>query len=421
MSNKNTHIILCILDDINKEKFLLSNKKTSLKVFNLNDEPFEHNNLKVYDVMKAEEPVKYLLYEAKNKQETVEKVIYFCPEECRENFIPDNFSALNCDTKISAEEYFQKRIIDYCKKYHIHIPEFEAHDYLSNIPSNSILEFCNVFLSNEGIIDIDITGGRDDASALIQMISQITNFNAHARIGCVVYCDHEHSEIIHQNSSFDMSSTFIAIQDFLNYGRAEKLNKYFNNINKSEKLAKETQELSESLADFSNSLSVCDIEDIENKINRVCECIENARIRFNKVQEERENFRKVQKEYEVKKELDGFKDIKDAISFFTIRDVQGLGFCNNFEIFESELDKMHKSYNFDRNDILFFSLLGVFEKQFSEYFKNSDNLILAMAKWCADRDYVVQALILLKERFADIMIDKGYIKPTEYFLENDKY
>lgn len=421
MDNINSHVIICILDAVNKEAFASTDEKQNIIVYDLINKPFEHDNLQVYDVIKAEEPVKYLLYEAKQKQETVEKVIYFCPEECKQNIIPDNFSALNCETSMTSEDYFKNRITEYCQKYHIQIPEFESHNYLSNIPSDSILNLCQIFLNNKGIIDIDITGGRDDASSLLQTLSQVCVFNKNAQIGSVVFCDHNNNEIVHQNSSFKMVSTFNAIDDFLNYGRADKLNNFFNNSKTNNNLAEETQNLSKALSDFSDCLYICDLANIDEKIKDVNNSIKQAKNRFNEVQDERDNFRRVHDEYNKKRESDSFKDIKEAIGYLSIRKVNGLGYCNDFNMLDEEMNKMHKSYNFERNDILLFSMLDVFDEQFVQYFENADNLIIRIIEWCVERDYIVQALILLKEHFSDIMFDFGYINKTAIFENNKNY
>lgn len=375
-----------------------------------------------------EAPVKALLKVAHQSDADVTEISYLLSNACAEPVIPAsavaNLTAFaGCDEKFfSVDSFFEKRIKEYCTEKGYRIPEFIPIPYAPSRPADS-LGWINAYLDKEYEVAIDITGGRRDAVLLEALTIQLLKFKkSDNALKALVYASYEDKHIIDQKPTFDLISLVNAIDAFSRYGKTEQLYDFFiTNRYNWEHVTPETRNLLGCMNEFSNALALCQVGDIDKKVQKVQNALQKARNRLDEKSE-------------------GFNVLNDTITAIDTPDnwwLSGLSFEELLQRIEdaqipvdvsvpadedlkNRLSEQRKSYITIRSELILHFLIPTIQDRFIPETHDKTMLIFNIIKWCVNHQMIQQALAIFQENISECLIASGYFEEAERLEQNSK-
>lgn len=356
--------------------------------FEVNEIEYQTENELIKGIQTNEACTKYMIKKLKNNNESLDKIIVILTKETVNPYGKYDLSYGNNDNnkKVIDEiktktvlkkfygeddfymyDYFRYRINDYCKKEGLDPPNYEEiyiYDYKkfcdkknSDIISELIYKLKKINNTNKISMNIDTSGGYRDFSNLLVLVAKILQY-MDVKIDNVLYASKDlgkdTGEIHNVIGIYKLYDMLNGINEFISYGKVSTINKCFIDSESSE-----INNLIKSMKEFSNSISLCNVSEIDEKYNELSNSI---------------------KSFENKPK-------------------------NNID---------------DESEILLQALLPKIKEKF--YMEaNAKNLqgksILNVIKWCIDNMLIQQALTIYLEKMPKCLCDLGIIK----FIRNQKY
>lgn len=365
-----------------------------------------------------EAPVKCLIESAYDSDKDACEIIYLCSNKCREPTVPA--SALEGikpfqgapKTHISAEEFFIKRIAEYCYENDIPVPTFTPLPYVPSRPADSLSEL-NDRLNGIHRLLIDITGGRRDAVILELLTSRLLKMRSPKNIiSNVVYASFDDRLIVNQISTFELIDLINAVNSFTNYGRADELCLYFEG---NKYVSEETLDLCRRMETFSDALAVCQVNDIDVQVSEIQRAMRRVNATLN---EKSRNFQLVADAINA---IDNTCNSSSSPSIDKTLDAiraANLPIDTNSEsaeVLRGNLESARLSYTIVRGELLLHSLIPTIQSKFIPEIEDNDELVLEAIKWCVDHQMIQQALCIYREKISSCLLNLGFFNTTRHF------
>lgn len=361
-----------------------------------------------------EAPVEFLIKVGNDSGQPIVRMLYLCSEKCLAPNIPAKLaeeSIVGFSTTadaISTEEFFLARIEAYCKTNGYVIPKPMAIPFNPLRPADSLDDLVN-HLDTGSRVSIDITGGPRDAVILLSLTAQIIKFGSGGTtFGDILYTNFNERVIHRQNNSFDLIDLVNAIGSFTDYGRADRLKVFFDG---NPYIKEPTRQLCRSIEAFSDSLALCQIDSIGDRVLEVQKCLEIAE----------DNSEKLKSRYKLY--TDAIEQINESSPIRSKSFEQSLEEIGELhpDISFSELSKdelldtlirLRKPTMLNRAELLFLSLIPTIRDKFIKATNTNSALIIETIKWCNDRQMAQQALGIFREHIPQCMVEEGFISPN---------
>lgn len=365
-----------------------------------------------------EAPVKALIQKAHDRGDDINEIIYLCSNQCSERAIP--ISAVSClsafrkyDSEyISVEEFFVERISEYCSENGAATPAFNPLPYTPTRPADCITAL-NEYLDETYELSIDITGGRRDAVILQTLAVQLLKMRSPQNIiGDVIYSSYFDKEITLQNTTFSLIELIEAVSAFTNYGRADRLNAYFE---KQKLVTDETRSLCQKMVAFSDALAVCQVGDIDEKAKAVQKAMSDVDAAVNK---RCEYYSLATDAINALDEPDGWAcELTPEETLENIRqsDLKVNVDVDSPEELRSNLAQAQWDYTVFRGELLLHSLIPTMREKFIHETDNNADLIINIINWCVDHQMVQQAMCIYREKISECLLSAGLFKATSHF------
>ena len=201
-------------------------------------------------------PVKYLLHNAADNGDRIEKIVCIVTKEVKENKDDEKF-------KDMVNDYIQtdQRLSDYYQDTKIEFSPVKYNEDIKGTEKRSLdiySQMSKVLLHEEqSSIYIDYTGGLRDTSFLMTVIIRYLEYH-NSICKRIVYSNKDKTMICVMDCIYDMFQLLNGVDQFTRTGNAELLEK----CSEKEKDEK-TKDLLEKIVKFSKVMSICDIKAIE--------------------------------------------------------------------------------------------------------------------------------------------------------------
>lgn len=371
-----------------------------------------------------EAPVEYLIQSGKDSGNPITDIVYLCPDSCLVPKIPVSQAALAIpglnavSDLISTEEFFLERIRSYCEANDCALPMASPVPFNPLRPADSLDDLVGI-LGTGARVNIDITGGPRDAVILLALATQIIKMGAKGTtIGEVLYTNFSEKTIYKQNNSFDLIDLVNAIDSFTDYGRADQLKAFFDG---NPYIKEPTRKLCRAMEDFADALTLCQVDNIEEKVLLVQQCLDD-------MERELGDLKETYKLYtDAIEQIDNNSDVREKTFLEALGEISSLNPSTDFSAYKNdaladELDKLRRPAMMNRAELLFLSLIPAIRDKFIPSTTDQASLTLELIKWCSNHQMVIQALCIYRERIGQCLLDKGYFTPLDaaHELEDDK-
>lgn len=201
-------------------------------------------------------PVKYLLHNAADNGDRIEKIVCIVTKEVKENKDDEKF-------KDMVNDYIQtdQRLSDYYQDTKIEFSPVKYNEDIKGTEKRSLdiySQMSKVLLHEEqSSIYIDYTGGLRDTSFLMTVIIRYLEYH-NSICKRIVYSNKDKTMICVMDCIYDMFQLLNGVDQFTRTGNAELLEK----CSEKEKDEK-TKDLLEKIVKFSKVMSICDIKAID--------------------------------------------------------------------------------------------------------------------------------------------------------------
>ena len=378
----------------------------------------QDQNMSFAGIQANEAPIKCLIQYAHDSDESICEIIYLCSNKCREATVPasalegvKSFQGTQ-KTYVSAEEFFIKRIVDYCYESGVPTPTFTPLPYAPSRPADSLSEL-NEHLNGIHRLLIDITGGRRDAVILELLTARLLKMRSTENIiSNVVYASLDDRLIVNQTSTFELIDLINAVNSFTNYGRADELCLYFES---NKYVSEETLDLCRRMETFSDALAVCQVNDIDVQVSEVQRAVQRVNASLN---EKSRNFQLVADAINA---IDNTCDSSSSPSIDKTLDAirtASLPIDTNSEspeVLRGNLESARLSYTIVRGELLLHSLIPTIQNKFIPEIEDGDELVLEVIKWCVDHQMIQQALCIYREKISNCLLNLGFFNTTRHF------
>lgn len=314
-----------------------------------------------------EAPVKALLYESRNEAEPIGEIICLVSKEVKEDRILPG--------EQTCYELFQQHIVEYLKQMEMNPSEisFVQIEYRQENAEKCIREILTRFRGGDTAL-IDMTSGQRTLPLHVTLSMEAMAYMG-VNIQDIVYAfwDSENlpgNTIYHAKHASRLIELIRAVNDFTRHGRSAALQECFH-----EPAVSEIKELCDGMKAFSDKLTICQIGEIDQDIQRI-NCSLNLLLAF-------------------KETLDGNE-----------RDGEK----------EDELRTIREQYiNAPNVEKVFLFLIPAIQADFIQD-GSKEKRTMDLIRWCVDRDMIQQALSLFRENAGRILIggEKKYITVPEY-------
>ncbi len=418
MKNK---IIFCVLNDIvfikNGDASHALPKERSYEFQDLDHNKEQLSSFK--GIQANEAPVKCLLHLAHQEENDVKKVIYLCPDELFKKCIPTkkiNYLKTFKDCKkkaISVKDFFDIRVTEFCTQNNITEPEFISLPYEPSKPAESLIEISN-YLQGSYEVSIDLTGGRRDAVILLMLTAQLFKMQTtETSIDNIVYASFDDKKIYKQNTTFDLMDLANALDTFLNYGRADQLLSFFKN---QKYITTETKDLCSKIEAFSNALTLCQVNSIDEKVQDVYSAIYDAEVSLRDKITKHELIQTALADLDKSEERNRNISVNNVLDKIVEEDVSINIDTSSQETLRSGLNEiLQNDYTLVRCELLLSSLIPIFKEEFIPQSDNKDKLIINLIKWCVNHQMIQQALCIYRERISECLLHRGFFNATDQF------
>lgn len=351
----------------NKLIFFLSKYKFDPKECHYKSK-YDGGNNEIYGKQTPDAPTKYFLNYLTEKGKKIDDILCITSKDTNERKKNRNKPDKEYE---SAFENYQRVLNEFCEKKKIEIPKLIKLNFDYNFEKGESIDeddrYRNLFksivdeISENDTVYIDYTSGIRDTSLLIILMIRYLEYTG-IKCGGMIYSyfdndDKEKNKIIDIKSTYDLFELLNGVNEFTSFGKSKTLSNYYNNIWKDKEEYKEISELIETMNDFSDMMSLCMVEDID----------------------------------EIMKKL-------------------------NQKIIEAE--KIKNKINSNENQLMnymFFNLIKEIKKKF--YLEDGERITyINLIKWCLDNDLTQQALTLYVEKMPEYYRQCKY----KFFDEDDE-
>lgn len=433
-----SHVVICVLSTFT---FAKSTMEDNLPMLNAPEE-YEYklnsfastsysadSKLTLLGQQTNEAPVSCLiqLAEILTPGNPVTRVVYLCSEKAR-----NDVEYFDVKTGMVRSESPERHFIETVRKNCLsQLSDFKNEDFFVRVDFNErhparSLDALIAALGEDALVDIDTTGGFRDAIFLlanavhvIKMESYIErNAGLGRNLGTVLY-SHKldiGGRIVEQKDTFDLIDLVNAVNAFTRYGKAEQLVEHFRDPRSSTTM----KALCENMQEFSDSLALCRTDDIASKVMSISTCLENTLLEHEESEKQYTNYALASDCLDLLEAGASFADVKAFIGEAIEDNAGKWQSIQRSEWFQVEgsvtlqklvtaLKKREAKYSIWRSELLFGALVPSIQKSFIDT-GNSRNLIIEIIRWCLDRQMIVQALALFRERLPQILLDRKYIE-----------
>lgn len=336
----------------NKLIFFLSKYKFDPKECHYKSK-YDGGNNEIYGKQTPDAPTKYFLNYLTEKGKKIDDILCITSKDTNERKKNRNKPDKEYE---SAFENYQRVLKEFCEKKKIEVPKLIKLNFDYNFEKGESIDeddrYRNLFesivdeISENDTVYIDYTSGIRDTSLLIILMIRYLEYTG-IKCGGMIYSyfdndDKEKNKIIDIKSTYDLFELLNGVNEFTSFGKSKTLSNYYNNIWKDKEEYKEISELIETMNDFSDMMSLCMVEDID----------------------------------EIMKKL-------------------------NQKIIEAE--KIKNKINSNENQLMnymFFNLIKEIKKKF--YLEDGERITyINLIKWCLDNDLTQQALTLYVEKMPE--------------------
>lgn len=190
-----------------------------------------------------EAPTKYIISLLKNKEETLENIIYIATEKSKKNWL----------------KYFKEDIENFCKELKVNIPKFqEVMLDLDNVDINSTLNKIANLVKVGDKLYLDTTGGTRDISNILVLATRMLQYKG-AELSLAVYANinSEKKSIEDVTYIYDLLQLINGTNEFTGFANSTTLEKYFIKTNPSKKI----KSLLRTMNQFAEAMSLCRMDD----------------------------------------------------------------------------------------------------------------------------------------------------------------
>lgn len=365
-------------------------------------------------VQSNEAPIKYLIKAGKDAGHPVTHLLYLCSEAClvpnisvalAKTVIPDLKAAADV---ITTEEFVLERIRNYCEENNCYNPMATAIPFNPLRPADSLDELASA-LGTGARISIDTTSGPRDSVILLTLASQIIKMGGSGTsIGDIVYANLSEKAIYRQNNTFDLIDLINAIDSFTDYGRADQLKSFFD-INPY--IKEPTRQLCKSMEEFSDSLALCQLGNIEEKVLHVQRNLDAMENELGKLKERYKLYS------DAIEQIDAPSPIRSRTFEEAMNLIERLHPDIDFNSPEKKelvntLERLREPVTIIRSELLFLSLIPTIREKFINPSSVKSDLIPSIIRWCVERKMIQQALGVFREYIPQFVVDKGFIAST---------
>ena len=351
----------------NKLIFFLSKYKFDPKECHYKSK-YDGGNNEIYGKQTPDAPTKYFLNYLTEKGKKIDDILCITSKDTNERKKNRNKPDKEYE---SAFENYQRVLNEFCEKKKIEIPKLIKLNFDYNFEKGESIDeddrYRNLFksivdeISENDTVYIDYTSGIRDTSLLIILMIRYLEYTG-IKCGGMIYSyfdndDKEKNKIIDIKSTYDLFELLNGVNEFTSFGKSKTLSNYYNNIWKDKEEYKEISELIETMNDFSDMMSLCMVEDIDEIMRKL-----------------------------------------------------------NQKIIEAE--KIKNKINSNENQLMnymFFNLIKEIKKKF--YLEDGERITyINLIKWCLDNDLTQQALTLYVEKMPEYYRQCKY----KFFNEKDE-
>lgn len=343
----------------NKLIFFLSKYKFEPKECHYKSK-YDGGNNEIYGKQTPDAPTKYFLNYLTEKGKKIDDILCITSKDTNERKKNRNKPDKEYE---SAFENYKRVLNEFCEKKKIEIPKLIKLNFDYNFEKGESIDeddrYRNLFksivdeISENDTVYIDYTSGIRDTSLLIILMIRYLEYTG-IKCGGMIYSyfdndDKENNKIIDIKSTYDLFELLNGVNEFTSFGKSKTLSNYYNNIWKDKEEYKEISELIETMNDFSDMMSLCMVEDID----------------------------------EIMKKL-------------------------NQKIIEAE--KIKNKINSNENQLMnymFFNLIKEIKKKF--YLEDGEEITyINLIRWCLDNDLIQQALTLYVEKMPEYYFNSNF-------------
>lgn len=343
----------------NKLIFFLSKYKFDPKECHYKSK-YDGGNNEIYGKQTPDAPTKYFLNYLTEKGKKIDDILCITSKDTNERKKNRNKPDKEYE---SAFENYQRVLNEFCEKKKIEVPKLIKLNFDYNFEKGESIDeddrYRNLFksivdeISENDTVYIDYTSGIRDTSLLIILMIRYLEYTG-IKCGGMIYSyfdndDKEKNKIIDIKSTYDLFELLNGVNEFTSFGKSKTLSNYYNNIWKDKEEYKEISELIETMNDFSDMMSLCMVEDID----------------------------------EIMKKL-------------------------NQKIIEAE--KIKNKINSNENQLMnymFFNLIKEIKKKF--YLEDGEEITyINLIRWCLDNDLIQQALTLYVEKMPEYYFNSNF-------------
>ncbi len=365
-----------------------------------------------------EAPVKYLIKGAHVRGKDINQIVYLCSNECYKSSIPASaikhlaaFEDFGNDA-ISAEEFFIRRIEEFCSEQGLDVPAFNPLQYTPSRPADSLLAL-NEYLDDADEISIDMTGGRFDAVMLLLLAIRIITMKGEQKtVGEVAYASFDDKKITSQTATVDLIELVNSIESFTNYGRADKLCAYFQN---KQDVSAETRNLCSRMQTFADALALCQVQSIDNEVSSIHEAMRKV---DDALKERERCFGILTDAIDALDSPKGWNTMlssDEALQVVLHDELIDETAGKSNECLREQLEDARLKHTVIRSELLLHGLIPTMREQFVPEAENHGQLIVNIIEWCASHQMLQQALCIYREKISEALISFGFFKPTNNF------
>ena len=235
---------------------------------------YDDGNNDIYGKQTPDAPTKYFINYLTENGEKLDSILCITSKDTNERKKNKNKPD---DQYESAFENYQKVVNDFCDEKKLEVPKLIKLNFDYNFEKGELIDendiYRNLFksivdeISEEDTIYIDYTSGIRDTSLLIILMIRYLEYTG-IKCGGMIYSyfdieDTTKNKIIDIKSTYDLFELLNGVNEFTSFGKSKTLSNYYNNIWKDKEEYKEINELIKTMDNFSDMMSLCMVEDID--------------------------------------------------------------------------------------------------------------------------------------------------------------
>ena len=330
---------------------------------------YDDGNNDIYGKQTPDAPTKYFINYLTENGEKLDSILCITSKDTNERKKNKNKPD---DQYESAFENYQKVVNDFCDEKKLEVPKLIKLNFDYNFEKGELIDendiYRNLFksivdeISEEDTIYIDYTSGIRDTSLLIILMIRYLEYTG-IKCGGMIYSyfdieDTTKNKIIDIKSTYDLFELLNGVNEFTSFGKSKTLSNYYNNIWKDKEEYKEINELIKTMDNFSDMMSLCMVEDIDEIMK------------------------------DLNKKIIEAEKIKDKIN-----------------------NKENRLMNY-----MFFNLIKEIKKKF--YLEDDKEITyINLIRWCLDNDLIQQALTLYVEKMPEYYATHDFYDINERSLK----